>query len=261
MTWSSPSRRRSAALTPGPEAANVDPGAAPPPLGIENGPAELVADLIEATRLVPLDRLALVRGLTRQGSSFADALVAEGLASSEGVARMLAARHRLPLVDLQPDRRSAEASVLVPLHVLRRAVALPYRLDGETLHVALADPQNVHAIDELRLATRYQLSIGVAARDDILVELDRMDRVSDAVRRDVRRVGGRRRGESPTSRRTTASRTGRSSGWSTRSSSRRPRTAPATSTSRRRRTACSSGSGSTASCTRCSGSRGGCASG
>ena len=152
-----------------------------PAAGIDNGAAELVADLIEATRLVPLDRLALVRGRTRQGGSFAEGLVAEGLASSEGVARMLAARHRLPLVDLKVIGVSTEASVLMPLHVLRRAVALPYRLDGETLHVALADPQNVHAIDELRLATRFQLSIGVAARDDILVELDRMDRVSDAV--------------------------------------------------------------------------------
>ncbi len=167
-----------------PLAEGVEETAAPlpvPAVGIDNGPAELVADLIEATRLVPVDRLALVRGHTRQGGSFAEALVTEGLASSEGVARMLAARHRLPLVDLKLTGVSAEASVLVPLHVLRRAVALPWRLEGETLHVALADPQNVHAIDELRLATRYQLSIGVAARDDITVELDRMDRVSDAV--------------------------------------------------------------------------------
>jgi type IV pilus assembly protein PilB len=170
-----------------PLAQGVEETAAPatpapiPAAGIDSGPAELVADLIEATRLVPIDRLALVRGHTRQGGSFAEALVAEGLASSEGVARMLAARHRLPLVDLKLTGVSAEASVLVPLHVLRRAVALPWRLEGETLHVALADPQNVHAIDELRLATRYQLSIGVAARDDIVVELDRMDRVSDAV--------------------------------------------------------------------------------
>ena len=58
----------------------------PPALGIENTGAELVADLIEATRLVPPDRLSLVRGLTRQGSTVADALVAEGIASSEGVA-------------------------------------------------------------------------------------------------------------------------------------------------------------------------------
>jgi type IV pilus assembly protein PilB len=149
--------------------------------GIQNEPAELVADLIEATGLVPLDRLALVRGAARQGATLAEALVSEGLASSEGVARMLAARHRLPLVDLRLTGVSADASTHMPVRVLRRAVALPYRLEGDVLHVALADPQNVHAIDELRLATRYQLSLGVAARDEITAELDRLDRVSEAV--------------------------------------------------------------------------------
>ena len=149
--------------------------------GIHNEPAELVADLIEATGLVPLDRLALVRGAARRGGTIAEALVSEGLASSVGVARMLAARHRLPLVDLRLTGVSVDASTHMPVRVLRRAVALPYRLEGETLHVALADPQNVQAIDELRLATRYQLSLGVAARDEITAELDRLDRVSDAV--------------------------------------------------------------------------------
>jgi len=149
--------------------------------GIHNESAELVADLIEATGLVPLDRLALVRGAARQGATIAEALVSEGLASSEGVARMLAARHRLPLVDLRLTGVSAEASTHMPVRTLRRAVALPYRLEGDILHVALADPQNVQAIDELRLATRYQLSLGVAARDEIAAELDRLDRVSDAV--------------------------------------------------------------------------------
>ena len=149
--------------------------------GIHNEPAELVADLIEATGLVPLDRLALVRGAARRGGTIAEALVSEGLASSVGVARMLAARHRLPLVDLRLTGVSVDASTHMPVRVLRRAVALPYRLEGETLHVALADPQNVQTIDELRLATRYQLSLGVAARDEIAAELDRLDRVSDAV--------------------------------------------------------------------------------
>ena len=122
-----------------------------------------------------------MRGTARRGGTIAEALVSEGLASSEGVARMLAARHRLPLVDLRLTGVSVDASTHMPVRVLRRAVALPYRLEGETLHVALADPQNVQAVDELRLATRYQLSLGVAAREDITAELDRLDRVSDAV--------------------------------------------------------------------------------
>jgi type IV pilus assembly protein PilB len=168
-------------------------GLAPDPFPVDES-AELVADLIGATGLVPTDRLALVRGRAARGS-FSEALVEEGLASSEGVARMLAARHRLPLVDLRLTGVSGEAAALIPLHVLRRAVALPYRLEETTLYVAIADPQNVQAIDELRLATRYQLSLGVAPRDDLLGELERMSRVSDAVNEslveeEVGEVGG-----------------------------------------------------------------------
>ncbi len=157
--------------------------ASPPPasFGVGVKASELLADLMEATALAPADRLALVRGRTRQGEAFVEALVAEGLASSDGVARMLAARHGLPLVDLHANTVSPEAAMQIPLHVLQRAVALPYRLDGETLHMAITDPQNVHAIDELRLATRYRLSLGVAARDDVLAELERIGRVSDTV--------------------------------------------------------------------------------
>src|SRR4051812_26190274 len=141
---------------------------------------ELIADLIGATGLVPADRLALVRGRASQ-SSFSEALAAEGLASPEGVARMLAARHGLPLIDLRMAGVSGEASGLIPLHVLRRAEALPYQLEENNLYVAIADPQNVNAIDELRLATAHHLVLGVAARDSLIGELDRMGRVSDAV--------------------------------------------------------------------------------
>src|SRR5690349_13598109 len=155
--------------------------ARPVSFGVDVKASELLADLMEATALAPADRLALVRGRTRQGEAFVEALVAEGLASSDGVARMLAARHGLPLVDLHTNTVSPEAAMQIPLHVLQRAVALPYRLDGETLHMAITDPQNVHAIDELRLATRYRPSLGVAARDDVLAELERIRRAADTV--------------------------------------------------------------------------------
>jgi type IV pilus assembly protein PilB len=167
-----------------------DPGAS---FGVDES-AELVADLIGATGLVPADRLALVRGRAARGS-FSEALAAEGLASSEGVARMLAARHGLPLVDLRLTGVSGDASSVIPLHVLKRAVALPFRLEENSLYVAVADPQNVHAIDELQLATRHQLVLGVAPRDEIMVELDRMGRVSEAV---VESLAEEERGESAT---------------------------------------------------------------
>jgi type IV pilus assembly protein PilB len=141
---------------------------------------ELVADLVEATGLVSPDRLAAVRGRVKQGGSFAQAIVDEGVATSEGLARTLASRYQLPFVELPLLGVTQEAAEQIPVHVLERVVAIPYALDGETLRIAVADPRNVHATDELRLATRYSLELGVASREDIESEIKRLVRASEA---------------------------------------------------------------------------------
>src|ERR671939_1149275 len=169
-------------LRTGPSEGRGDAPAVPPRAG---GPgvnelAELVADLLAATGLVPADKLALVRGRAGSSGSIAQAIVDEGVASGEGIARMLAARHQLPLVDLPLAGIEAQAAQAVPLHVLERIVAIPYAIENGYLRVALADPANLHGIDELRLATRYPLELAVAPRDDILAEIRRLVRASEA---------------------------------------------------------------------------------
>jgi type IV pilus assembly protein PilB len=151
-------------------------GGLPPPI---NALAELVADLLSATSLVPADKLALVRGAVGQGS-FAEALVEQGVASSEGIARTLAARYHMPLVDLPLTGVDERAAKEIPLHVLERIVAIPYALSDGVLRIAIADPGNIQAIDELRIATRYALELAVAARDDIESEIRRLVRASEA---------------------------------------------------------------------------------
>jgi len=153
------------------------------PLGGEYGVnelAELVVDLLAATKLVPDDKLSLVRGRAQQTGSLARALVEEGVASSDGIARMLASRHQLPLVDLGITPVDPVASKLIALHVLERVIAIPYALQGDTLMIAVADPANLHGIDELRLATRHPIELGVASRDDVLAAVRRLVRASEA---------------------------------------------------------------------------------
>jgi type IV pilus assembly protein PilB len=141
--------------------------------------AELVADVIEATGLLAADKIAFVRDRARTGS-FAQALVDEGLAEGESIARSFAVRHNLPVVDIVEQGVSPEAAELIPLHVLERVRAIPYAIEGDKLLIAVSDPQNVQALDELRLATRYQLEIAVATREDIEVEIRRLSRAAEA---------------------------------------------------------------------------------
>src|SRR5262245_59665051 len=138
-----------------------------------------IVDLLEATELIPQHYVPFVRDQS-QRAPIAHVLVDQRLASTEAIARIVAARHHLPLVELGTSGVDAQASATVPLHVLERIVAIPFAFDDGALCVAIADPQNVHGIDELRLASRHQISLHVAARDDIVNELERLARTSEA---------------------------------------------------------------------------------
>jgi type IV pilus assembly protein PilB len=155
---------------------------------VDGGPAlrvvsgsvsELVGDVIEATGLLEQDILAAVRVRSRSGS-FSHALVQEGVGAGERVARDLAERFGMPLVDLPVVGVSREAAHRIPLHVLERVTAIPYAYGDGVLRIAIADPQNLHGVDELRLASDGPVELAVAAREDIVVEVRRLARAAEA---------------------------------------------------------------------------------
>jgi type IV pilus assembly protein PilB len=188
-----PLRRAGAGESP------AEPGsepAYPQGAGISPNPVtELVADLIETTNLIPLDRLASAR--SRAGtSSLSAAIMDERLNAASSAlevpglrtqtrspgdeARELAERLHLPYVDLASSGIEKAAAESIPIHVLERAGALPFKIEGDRLKIAVSDPTNVQAIDELRLATRHTLDVQVAPREDIELELRRLQRASEA---------------------------------------------------------------------------------
>ena len=233
-----------------------DPMPAAPDAGVgERSHADLVSEVIGEAGLLPADKLAQVR---RQAvdTSFSQALVDEGLASSLGVARALAEQYHLPLVDLAVAGVDDAAAKTIALPVLERVCAIPFASEGD-------DPQGRDHRPAERAGPRR-----AAARDPATDRVlrrgqeRRPHRAAPALARRPRRSTPPSRRPPPrskrrrtTSRPTTASPTRRSSGSSTRSSSRPPRRARATSTSSRRRTSSSSATGSTASSTSPSGSR------
>ena len=177
--------------TSGEESSSLEPSP-PPGAGISPNPVnELVADLLETTGLIAPDRLAGVRS-SAAGGSIAQAIVDEGLAApgvdtpppspigARGLRQVATDHSHLPKVDLTAEGVDRNAAGQIPTHVLERAIAIPYKLEDDRLFVAVADPTNVQAVDELRIATRYTLEIGVAPAEDIEVELKRIVRATEA---------------------------------------------------------------------------------
>jgi type IV pilus assembly protein PilB len=156
-----------------------EPGDTSPPPESRD-PSELIAELVAETGMLPPDKLEEVRARAL-GGSFSQALIDEGLANALGVARRLAEQYHLPLVDLAVRGIDAEAAKVIPLSVLERVCAIPFAVVGGTLQIAITDPHNVRGLDELRLATRHAVEFHVAAKTDVLAEIRRISRASEAL--------------------------------------------------------------------------------
>ena len=146
----------------------------------ERSHAELVSEVIGEAGLLAADKLEQVRKQALD-TSFSQALVDEGFASALGVARTLAEQYPLPLVDLAVAGVDDVASKTIALPVLERVVAIPFASEGTTLKIAITDPQNVQGLDELRQATQRPIEFFVAAKNDVLTELRRLSRASEAL--------------------------------------------------------------------------------
>jgi type IV pilus assembly protein PilB len=164
------------ALSPG-EGPGLKGPATPAPISQLMG--ELVVDLLETAGLIPEAKVEAVREKAKH-LPVVQVLIDEGLASSAAIARLVAAQHGLPVVELSSVGIDSMAAESVPLRVLKQVTAIPYAFDGDSLCVAISDPQNVHGIDALRLASRHPIALRVGTSEEIEGELGRLARTLEA---------------------------------------------------------------------------------
>lgn len=96
-----------------------------------------------------------------------EVLVGMGLVTREDLGRANAERLRLEFVELTEKDVDRGALELFPEKVLRRHRALPLRIQDGRLVIAIGDPTNIHAMDDLRMISGYQLDPVIATEEDI----------------------------------------------------------------------------------------------
>ena len=103
-------------------------------------------------------------------------LVERGVISETQLASARAAQAGLPFVELLDFPVDHAAVSLVPSALCRRHSVLPIGFSGGYLILAMADPGNVFALDDVRAATSQQVKPVVAERSDLLAAIDRFHR-------------------------------------------------------------------------------------
>ncbi|HEX6602385.1 MAG TPA: ATPase, T2SS/T4P/T4SS family [Solirubrobacterales bacterium] len=109
-------------------------------------------------------------------------LLTQGAITGDQLSRAIAERYGLDHLDLSDYQVDMAAANLVSVATARRYRALPVGfVDKETLLVAMSDPTNVLAVDDIQIATGLDCQVAVAAEEDIEALVGRLNTLQSAV--------------------------------------------------------------------------------
>ena len=160
-----------------------------PPIALTRQPGDgggairFVTDIIVERGFTSRERVAeAIRAARDAGVTPEQFLVDQGAITPEQRGRAVAERLGLEFLDLSSHRIDMTAVNLLPADVAKRNELVPIGREGErTLVVAMADPANVVAIDDVEIQTGLNVRAAVATREDILAVIAQMARMDTAV--------------------------------------------------------------------------------
>jgi general secretion pathway protein E len=137
------------------------------------------------------------------GHSALEGMVSEALAAGvdgvlykpfeiDTIVRMIEGRAELragpALIDLKKYRVQPEALRLIPEATARRCNLIPLRIEDGSLVVAMADPDNLYAIEDIRALSRMEIKVLRAALMDIRGAINLQYRAAGEIEREIGRI-------------------------------------------------------------------------
>ena len=131
-------------------------------------------DLLLRRGVVSLDQLSEATTVSRDNDiPIGDALIQLGYAEANAVYQALAEFHKLDFVDLAEVRIEDEVIQLVPESVARENSIIPYKDDGDVLHVLVSDPFDLETIEKLRFILNRRVETALTPRESIMEAINR----------------------------------------------------------------------------------------
>jgi type IV pilus assembly protein PilB len=131
--------------------------------------------------IVPIEKLDMISGERDQDDQAILQLLDQGVVTQSQLASARAAQAGLPYVELLEYPVDRVAVALIPAAMCRRHEVLPIGIAGDYLMVAMVDPGDVFALDDVRAASRMQARAVVAERGDLRAAIDRYLRADNEI--------------------------------------------------------------------------------
>jgi type IV pilus assembly protein PilB len=133
-----------------------------------------LGDLLVAEGLITADQLRQALGEQKgKADKLGSILVRQGSISEEQLIGFLSRQYGIPSITLINIDVDPETLRLVPAHIAKKYEVLPIKRIGGTLTLAMSDPTNVFALDDIAFMTNLQILPVVAPQAAIRKVLDR----------------------------------------------------------------------------------------
>ncbi|GGJ09509.1 type II secretion system protein E [Alicyclobacillus cellulosilyticus] len=133
-----------------------------------------IGDLLEEAGLVSPEQLQRALDIQKQTRErLGDILVRLGVISESQLMDVLEQQLGIPRVRLAGYKPDPAVTSLVPEPLVRRHQVLPLRREGNRLVLAMADPLDYFAMDDVRLATGLHVQPVMAAKDELRAAIER----------------------------------------------------------------------------------------
>ncbi len=141
-----------------------------------------LGDVLVQQRLISAEQLKQALDLQQQtGKKVGRLLIEAGTITDESLANALARQLRIPYVNLKTFPFRADVVRLMPESVARRFRALALEDKGDTLLVAMGDPLDLAAYDELTRLLKRNIQMAATADGQLSLAFDRLYRRTEEI--------------------------------------------------------------------------------
>ncbi len=140
-----------------------------------------LGDLLVEAGLITQDQLQLTLKEKSETQKLGDALLQQGFITEQQLIEVLEFQLGIPHISLFRYPFDPKLTSLVPKEFAKRNLLIPLKKDGDKLFIAMTDPMDFYAIDDLRLTTGFQIETAIATKDDILRAITKYYDIDDSM--------------------------------------------------------------------------------
>ena len=127
-----------------------------------------LGELLIDSGLISQEQLAEALEIQKQsGEKLGNIIVNQNYVSEPQIMEVLEFQLGIPFVDLNNTKIPSEAQRVIPYNLIRRHNVVPVKIEMNMLYVAMDDPLNFIAIEDLRMASSYEIVPMIASKEAI----------------------------------------------------------------------------------------------